>query len=98
MVRDSSVCRSVIYPGVFKRIQREKANAAEVECANLAFHRKITRIALAVIIPCARIVDFVDVKARDIVKTYLSERRCRVFFFFFFFFSRPRKRGRRGKE
>lgn len=85
MVRDSSVCRSVIYPCVFKRIQREKASAAEVECANLAFHRKITRTVVAVIIPC--------VYEPSILLKCFSKRED-VAFSSFFFFSRPRKRGR----
>lgn len=41
MVHDNTVHRGVIYPGAFKRIEQEKAKAAEVERANPAFHYKI---------------------------------------------------------
>lgn len=41
MVHDNTVHRRVIYPGAFKRIEQEKAKAAEVERANPDFHYKI---------------------------------------------------------
>lgn len=41
MVHDNTLHRGVIYPGAFKRIEQEKAKAAEVERANPAFHYKI---------------------------------------------------------